>query len=44
MSESSAAPAQPASSVNPAPARPNTDATTQTLFAANPTVLETRMK
>lgn len=44
MSESPAAPAQPASSVTPAPVRPNTDATTQTLFAADPTMLETRMK
>ncbi len=44
MSETPTPSAQPASSVISPPDRPNTDATTQTLFASDPTMLETRTK
>lgn len=44
MTSTSESSAQPGSSEPASPPRPNTDATTQTLLASDPTLLETRKR
>lgn len=44
MSDDSESSSRPASSHTASPARPNTDATMQTLFASDPTMLSTKTK